>query len=570
MESAIRFSERLLAVVLLLSAGSAALGQVRTPGGLEKRPEGVDPFEWHVADPQSTAPLVRAEIEAATRPADRKFAENILKRLDRIVRPRQVHLSLQEAIHRAMANSYAVRIQSYEPAVSTAAVVEAEAVFDAVYFMDMSKNVQDRPVPSELVGSRVDVFSLNGGIRKPLPSGGQLTTRLNISRTSTDNQFQLIDPVYTSDFVAELAHPLLRNSGLDFNRSLISVARNDLRISRQAFKRQVRDILFATEEAYWRLVQTRREVLIQARLLSEFERTYDYLWQRRDFDVYQIQLSQTRAELERSRADFIRVVNQVYDAQDVLLAIMNDPTLNLVDEVELIPSAFPSAGPLEIDRVAAVREALENRTEVIEARLRIENAGLVVGRAKNQAMPRLDLLFRYTVNGLGVDADAAFSQVTQTDFIDYFVALDFELPMGNRSRKAAWRRARLRHAQAIATLKAQIENVVLDVNTSVRAIRTAYDRIEPSLRSAEANEEQVASTIARQERKDFSALNQELNARRALAGSRSALLADLVEYNIAIIAFERAKETLLNYNSIVLAGEDQGGGSVEVLPDTPE
>ncbi|MEE9296755.1 MAG: TolC family protein, partial [Phycisphaerae bacterium] len=451
-----------------------------------------------------------------------------------------------------------------------AAVVEAEAVFDAVYFMDMSKNVQDRPVPSELVGSRVDVFSLNGGIRKPLPSGGQLTTRLNISRTSTDNQFQLIDPVYTSDFVAELAHPLLRNSGLDFNRSLISVARNDLRISRQAFKRQVRDILFATEEAYWRLVQTRREVLIQARLLSEFERTYDYLWQRRDFDVYQIQLSQTRAELERSRADFIRVVNQVYDAQDVLLAIMNDPTLNLVDEVELIPSAFPSAGPLEIDRVAAVREALENRTEVIEARLRIENAGLVVGRAKNQAMPRLDLLFRYTVNGLGVDADAAFSQVTQSDFMDYFVALDFELPMGNRSRKAAWRRARLRHAQAIATLKAQIENVVLDVNTSVRAIRTAYDRIEPSLRSAEANEEQVASTIARQERKDFSALNQELNARRALAGSRSALLADLVEYNIAIIAFERAKETLLNYNSIVLAGEDQGGGSVEVLPDTPE
>lgn len=535
---------------------SAAAGQVDRVGNLETRPADMDVVRWHIADCQTVIPYVEAELEKATRPAARKFAESLLERLRSIERPRKVRLSLQDALHRAMTYSLAVRVQSYNPAISTASVVEAEAAFDAIYFMNMTKNKQDRPSASQLAGTTIDTFVLSGGVRKLLPTGMQVSTELNIRRQFIDLQFQLINPEYTSAFIAQFTQPLLRNGGLDFNRSTISISANDLKVSEQAFKRQVRDTLSSVEQAYWRLTQARREVVINARLLAELERTYDFIWQRRDFDTYQIQLSQTEADVASTKADFVRVVNQVFDAEDALIAAMNDPGLDLAEDVEIIPTEFPAAESLTIDRLAEVQTALDNRSELVEAALQIDNAKLRVGVAKNQALPRLDLTFRYTVDGLGTNADDAFDQVTQSDFMEYLVVLDFEWPIGNRARKAALRSARLRHAQQIALLKSQIEQVILEVNTAVRAIRSSFDRVEPSLQSAEANEDQVASVVARAEKKDFATLNQELGARRGLANSRSALLDALVQYKIAVIELERAKGTLLEYDSVRLVGPD--------------
>ncbi len=547
---------RFFAVAVFFAAGPIVCAQVETPGPLETRPDNMDRVEWHIVDVEGAIEFIQTQLDHTTREADRTAADRTLARLAELSRPKRVRLTLEDVVHRTMLNSFAARVQSYVPAINMAAVVEAEAAFDVIYFTDVTKNLQNRPVASDLIGSNNNTFDVRGGFRKLLPTGASLSTTLNLSRTATDNAFQTINPVYSSAFVAALSQPLLRNSGVDFNRSMIRIAQNDQRVGENAFKRALRDILFSVEEAYWRLVQARREVVIRARLLAELEKTYDYLVHRSNFDIYHIQLSQTKANVESSRADFIRVLNRARDAEDALLAIMNDPELNLVDDIEVIPVDFPAAAPMALDRVAAAGIAIEERAEIAEARLAVATAALRVGQAKNQALPRLDLGFQYTTSGLGTDADEAFDEMSESDFLEYSMTLNLELPIGNRARNAAFRRARLAHAQAIAQLNHQFEQVVLDVNRAARAIQTALDRIAPSLESADANEQQVASTVARAERKDFSALNQELSARSSLANSRSALLEDLVTYNIAVIALERAKGTLLEYNNIQLADGD--------------
>ncbi len=554
---------------LTLIAGvwsAAAVAQVDQLSRFEKRPDDTDPLVWHVSDPQFVIDAVEPMLTETTAAADRQFAETLLERLRSIQRPRTVVLSLEDALHRTLANNHTVRVASYNPAISRSGLVQAEAVFDALYFMSLSNNNVDRPTGTQLIGTKSEQFDLSGGIRKLLPSGMQVSTSLSLQRQSSNNQFQVIDPIYTSNFVGEFTQPLLRNAGIDFNRSQIRISQNDTKISRQAFKRQVRETLATVEQLYWALVRTRREVTIRARLLTEFEKIYDFLWQRRGFDTYQIQLSQTRANLEASRANFIFVVNEVYNAEDRLIAAMNDPELNLAEDIEIIPGDFPTTAPLEYDAVAVVQSALDNRSEVAEARLQIDNARIRVGAAKNQALPRLDLFFRYTVNGLGTNADDAFDEVTQTDFTEFLVGLDLEVPIGNRAAEAALRQAQLQHAQQIAALKAQIEQVILEVNVALRAIKTTYELIDPSLQEAEANEDQVASVIARAERKNFTALNQELGARNALAESRSALLRSLVEYNLSLIELERAKGTLLEYNNVSFVGDDQRPSAE---PDTP-
>jgi len=64
----------------------------------------------------------------------------------------------------------------------------------------------------------------------------------------------------------------------------------------------------------------------------------------------------------------------------------------------------------------------------------------------------------------------------------------------------------------------------------------------------------VDSIIARAERKDFNSLNSELSARQSLANARRAMLAAIVDYNIATIDLQRARGTLLEYNHVVVPG----------------
>lgn len=507
----------------------------------------------HVPDPTYARQEAGRRLRQATRPADRLYYERLVERIDSISRPQKVVLTLEDALRRAMVNSFAVRVASYNPAVETTRVVEAEAAFDATFFANLTKNKQNQPTASALMGTNVDTLDITGGITKLLPTGMQATTSLGIRRHSNDFAFQEINPQWNSAFAVELRQPFLRGFGIDFNRSFIRLAGLDRRISEHAFRRQVIATLLEVEKAYWDLMRARRGVVISGRLLSDFEQIYDYLWQRREFDAYKIQIADTLARLEKTKAAFVQVQANVRNAEDRLINLINDPALDLADEVEIIPLDFPSQTPVVLDRLSEVQAALDRRPELREAKLTVKRARIAVGQAKNQALPQFDTVFRYTVDGLGLSAHDAFSEVTKNDYHEYFISIELELPIGNRARRAVEQRARLQHAQAIARLEQVFEDVIFDVNLQVRAVQTNYDQIGPEFESVEANQDQVEAIRARAESKNFVQLNQELNALQALAASRRSLLRSLVDYTVALIELERAKGTLPEYNNVILA-----------------
>lgn len=509
-------------------------------------------------DPEDAIAEARARIENLedNNRMEREVLQLMIERISAVQYGRQVRLTLEDVLRRALAHSLAIRVSSYDPAIETTRVVEAEAAFDAAFFTNITNNKQNRPATNALSGTDIEAFNAQSGIRKLLPTGMQVETSYVTSRQSNDFAFQTINPVWFSQFVTQFRQPLLRGFGLDYNRSQIRINKLTRRRVTQTFRRQVHETLRQTEEAYWRLVQARRNLVISARLLASFEQIYNYLDARRDFDVYRIQLADTKARLERTRAQFIELIALVRDAEDQLIALMNDPEINLTDEIEIVPVIAPHFARIELDRVGEVQAALDNRPEIVEARLSIDAARIQVGVAKNQAMPQLDLVFRYSVDGLGRSSDRAFSEVTKNDFHEYYVGVDFELPIGNRARRAALRRAKIQYAQSMAALKQVFEQVIFDVNQAVRRVETRYDQIDPALQSVEATEDQVASIQARAEKKDFLTLNTELNTEQSLAQARRDLLSALVDYGVAIIDLERAKGTLLQYNRVELTVDD--------------
>lgn len=534
----------------------AAIGQVDGPN----KPVNI-PFERqqaHLPDPEdfriSTQQTLLKSYDKGKR-GETNYLQRTITLIDSIHRDHQLRLSLEDVIHRTLQNNYAIEVQRFNPAIETTKVVEAEAAFDAVFFTNLSKNNVDRPSGSQLTATDLDFFTMNTGVRKLLPSGTQVGARYELNRTKTTLQFQQINPEYTTNLIFEMRQPFLRGFGLDYNRSIILITQNDRRISDWAFQRQVRDTLRDVEEVYWRLLQARRDLVISARVLADFEQILEYLDARKDFDVIPVQLNATQANLEQSRAEFIRRVSNVFDAEDRLISVMNSDDINLADDIEIVTTDFPQLNRIVVDRLAEVQAAIENRREIKEQQSRVANARLNASRAKNEELPRLDLNFRSTTAGLANNADSAFDQASSSNFITYFVGMEFEVPIGNRGPIAAYRRAKLQHDQQAALLKKTMEDIILDVNLAVRKLNTAYDQISPSYESAQAREREVESIVARAERKDLNTLNSELSSRQSLANSRSAMLNAMVEYNIAIIDLERAKGTLLPYNNIITVSD---------------
>lgn len=519
----------------------------------------IEDIQAQIPDPVDELERVTGELAKPDLSRQQKAKhERVIRRIKLILRPRTVRLSLTDAIRRALIHNYRIQVQTYNPAIEATRIVEAEAQFDAVFFTNFSNNKQDRPSPSQLSPNSLLQRGFESGVRKLLSTGTQAQISYKLNRTETDLLFATLNPSYFNQFIVDLRQPFLRGFGLDFNRFQIEISKLDRQISIERMRKEFRETLFNVEQAYWQLLRTRRGITISARLLANLKTILHSLEQRAKigYDVYAVQLNLTKSRIEQQEAEFIRLLNEVENAEDFLKSLINDPDLNLSQETEIIPTNEPSIEPVVIDQLGEVTAGLSHRSELHEARLAIKQAQLSIGVAKNQALPRLDVLLRYIIDGLGTNADRAFSQLSENNFNEYVIGVEFEWPIGNRGPEAALRRARLQQAQAIKGHQAQIESVIREIQQAVRDLHSNYDQIGPQLRAAQAAQDQLRATVARMERRDPPSLQVELDAHQALATTREQLLQVLTDYNIALSNLERQKGTLLKYNNIVIRGVD--------------
>lgn len=512
-----------------------------------------DRLLWHLPSPESARETVLEDVGRWKGPGAVAQGEALLKEIDSIRRAQQVHLTLEETIRRTLANNYAIQTLSYDPAIATTSVVAEQARFDALLFGSVLNRKVDQPTAISLSSSGADFLTIEAGIRKLLPAGTRIEGKYQLRRTKQSFAFQTLNPAYTSAFSLAFEQPLLRGFGVEVNRSGILIAKNNRRISDIAFRDNVEAILQAVEQKYWALVQTRRNLVIRARQVADFEAIHEYVVARQDFDMSPVNLHTTEADLTAVRTSFVADRSAVFDAEDELIAIMNDPQISLADNIELIPDDSPHIEHIIVDPLAEAQAALNNRPDIAAKKLEVANTQIDVGVAENAEQPLVNLSFTVTAQGLGPNADRSFDEVTGGNFISYDVGVRVELPIGNRGPRANTRRAQLQHAQVVADLRTTLEEAIRKVNLAVRAVDTSYELLAPAYASLEARQREVNSHIARAERKDYATLTTELNAWRSLAATRRAILDVMVGYNLAISGLEREKGTLLDYNNVVIS-----------------
>ena len=527
-------------------------------------------------------------------------------------------LSLQEAIHLAMVNSkvlldlggtvlrapdslqtiYDVAVRETNPQYGVEAALSA---FDAEFSTSLFSESNDRRFNNRFLGDggfyqqNYDVFQTQ--ITKRAATGSQFTIRQNTAfddNNNIGNEFR--NGAWDTYLEGEVRHPLLKGSGIEFNRIAgpgatpgvfngVLVARIRTDISLADFQTGLRDFLSNVENAYWDLYFAYRdlETKIAARntALETWRRVYAlYRTGRRGGEAEkeaqarenyfrfeeEVQNALVGRPLEGTRtnngssAGTFRGLPGVCIAERKLRLLMGLPA----NDGRLIrPAEEPTLAPVSYDWYNIAGEALIRREELRKQRWQIKGRELELLASKNFLLPNLDFVGRYRWRGFGekliasdrankAEFDNAFMNLTGGEFQEWQLGAEFSLPLGFRQGHSGVRNAEIRLVQARSLLKQQEHQVLSDLSNAVGEVDRAFVVLQTDINRMIAAKQQLDALQAAYDadKADFFVV---LDAQRRHADAVSRYYQSRVEYVLAIRNVHFEKGSLLDYCDVALS-----------------
>ena len=328
--------------------------------------------------------------------------------------------------------------------------------------------------------------------------------------------------------------------------------------------------------AYWELLYSVASVNVQQQALDLAEQLVQDNRARVEIGTLApIDIVQAQSEAAARRQTLAQAQQALRTAELALKSLIVDGTQDELWTVELNPVDQPELSQPPIDLEGAVRTALDQRTDLARASRQQEINQLNVRGLRNNTLPALDLVGTYQLQGqggdflvrggeLGGDVGAiipggygnAIDQIVDARFPTWTVGIQLSYPLGTSSEEAALERARLQVRQTEAQLR-QIELVVAtEVTNAALQITSIQERIDAASAARDLAEQQLAAEESKFEvgmQTNFFVVQ----AQRDLATARDVELRAILDYQRALIEFERVQQTSLGAVGISIVG---GGG----------
>ncbi len=173
--------------------------------------------------------------------------------------------------------------------------------------------------------------------------------------------------------------------------------RTELKISEQALRFQIMTTLLAVELAYDDLIDAREEIVVQEEALKLRREFVAETKRVRVGELPPLDDAQAETQLQNTLTALAWRL-RFAARQNSLISLLTDD-FKAWSDTDVQPSDSLQAQPVEINRTRSFQSALTNRPDLIEARLSVEKAGVMVKFRLNQLFPSLDLVGGY--GGLG-------------------------------------------------------------------------------------------------------------------------------------------------------------------------
>jgi outer membrane protein len=484
-------------------------------------------------------------------------------------------LTMDEAVALAMEQNLDIRIQRFDPQIQDTGISLAQAQWRPNFSTTLTRQSQTQASTSSLSGGATSIdngtFATGIGLAQTLPWGGNYTATWNSQRFTTTNLFSSFSPQISSNLNVQYTQPLLRNFQIDQIRQQVATSRKSRDLSDIQLESVVTGTLRNVRNAYWDLAYALANLKAQQESLGLSQQSMKDNQKRVEIGTMApIDIVQAQAEVASNEANVIVAEAAIKLAQDNLRALILAPGSPDFWTVNFEPTDTPAYADRPVDVDAAVRNALDKRSDLRSAKNSLEQSDINIKYYANQVKPDVNANIGYNPVGVGgsqlsavnfadiaagksvnrsVISDVGFGSVLgdvfQSSYPTWTFGVTIGYPLGANTAHANLARVKLEYDQA----KTQLKNMEMQVTTQVRGVARQVRTSQQLVQSARASRELQEQKLAAEEKKLAAGMSSPffvVQAQRDLSLARTVEIRAIADYNKALVDFEAVQQVPIN------------------------
>jgi outer membrane protein len=490
-------------------------------------------------------------------------------------------LTADEAVQLAIENNLGIQIARVNPQLEDLNVLEARTGWAPVFSSTFQSNSNDAPNQNFLAGGQgtrtsTDQFQSNFGVTQNLPWGGIYDVGWDSSRLNSNNSFATFSPQLRSSMSLQYQQPLLRNWKIDNTRQQILVNSKNREIADVDLRQTLVSTMRTVRNAYWDLAYAVASFAVQQQSLDLAQESLRNTRARVEIGTTPpIDIVEAESEVATRQEAVIVAEAQIATSEDTLRALVFNPSTPDFWTLRIEPTDLPPFQVNKIDVEAAVRTAIDHRTDLLNLKKSMEANDINIRFFRNQTLPDVTANFNYGLQGLGGtqlqrglgpfgpgtgdvigQSQRGFTTVVgdlfHNSFPSWTAALNISYPIGMSQAEANLARVRLQHTQTEKQINNQELQIATQVRQAARQVQTNQQRVETT---------QVARQLAERrldaEQRKFTAGTstsfQVFQAQRDLAQARNNQLRAILDYSRSVVDFETVQEAPVGGGAAVSA-----------------
>ena len=492
-----------------------------------------------------------------------------------------VRLSLDDAIKLALDRNLDISVQRLNPQAFDFSLASLRATYRPTLTSNISQQAITQASTSTISGAAVgtgivnETTTYNAGLSQNVWwGGGNLAVAINNNRQTTTSATALVNPDYRANWSATYTQPLLRNFRIDNNRQQLVVTRLNQEISEIQLQATIINTLSNVRNAYWDYVfavqsveVARRSVALAEQLVRD-NQTRVEVGTMAPIDVIQAQSQAATQRQNLAIAEGTRRTNELV-LKRLIVSGTQDP--NWGGSID--PTDRPEFAAVQVDVAAAVRRALDARTDLAQVRKNLEVNDVTLKYLANQTLPQVDFSARYGLAGQGgtqfISSGTGINRVVtgtipggyrdalntlfDRDYPTWSFGVNVAYPIGTSAQEASLGRARLQASQVDAQLR-QIElQIASDVTNAATQVQNNIERVQAAQAAREFAQRQLEAEQSKFE-VGMSTNYFVVQSQRDLATAQNNELSAILAYRRSVVELERLQQTSTSTANITILG----------------
>ena len=472
-----------------------------------------------------------------------------------------LELTMDEAVAKALQLNIDLNVARLNPELQDWALAQAFGVYVPTVTATLAENnATTSPANVFQGGDQVNTkgTTYNFGATKLVrKTGSTVSASWSNGFTDTSNTAATTNPRYDSTVRASITQPLLRNRSIDTNRANLVTAEINRRIADISLRATTINTVANTKNAYWDLVYNIQAVeaaktsLALAQKLVEDNKIRVEIGTLAPLDIVSAQ-----AEAATRQQTLVAAQGNMLTSELALKRLIvngtSDPLWNArLNPVERPPTDVES----KIDLEAALRTALENRTDMVTARRNLEISDVTLRYQRNQTLPGVDLQAYYQSAGTGGTVlgrngnpaipggySDALSQLVRRKQPTWNVQVQVSYPIGTSVQDATYARSRVQYQQSLAQLKALELSVATDITNQALTVQSAFQQVQAAAAARDLSQKRLEAEQSKFE-VGMSTNYDVVLAQRDFTDAQNSELRAILNYRKALVDFQRKLET---------------------------